>query len=145
MSNCLKKILLCTPGYALASVLLITLLVVTSIMCLLMFIFFYDDEKLKNRESYFIRIKPKTTRNKFSPNFNNPIFDPALVPKHPQSIFKPRMRLIPIAIINIIIKLEIIKEFSFTNIPNSNSIPATSSVHGRIIANILTKCSGSNL
>jgi len=90
-------------------------------------------------------MKPKTTRNKFSPNFNSPIFDPVLVPKHPQSIFKPRMRLIPIAIRKIVIKLEIIKEFSFTKIPNSNNIPVTSSVQGRIIANILTKCSGSNL
>lgn len=42
MSNCLKRIILKTSGYALPSVLLITLLVVTSIMGLLTVIFFYD-------------------------------------------------------------------------------------------------------
>jgi Ribonuclease HepT-like len=42
MSNCLKKIVLCTSGYALPSVLMITLLVVTLIMGLLTVIFFYD-------------------------------------------------------------------------------------------------------
>lgn len=42
MANFLKKIILYTSGYALPSVLLITLLVVTSIMGLLTVIFFYD-------------------------------------------------------------------------------------------------------
>ncbi|MFC2094554.1 hypothetical protein ACFLSH_02885 [Bacteroidota bacterium] len=42
MSKCLKRMILETSGYALPSVLLITMLVVTSIMGLLTVIFFYD-------------------------------------------------------------------------------------------------------
>lgn len=68
-----------------------------------------------------------------------------MVPKQPQSIFNPLAKLIEIAIMNTKSNPLRIAEFSFTDIPNTRSIPAQSSIHGKIIARILIKKIGRSL
>ena len=64
------------------------------------------------------------------------------MPKQPQSIFNPLKRLIIIAIIKMDSKKEIIKEFSFTLIPNRSNAPAINSIQGKIIAKKFTENKG---
>ncbi len=81
----------------------------------------------------------------FSNSLIIPTFVPELVPKQPHSIFNPLPRLITIAKMKTTSIIEIMKEFSFTDIPNSKNKPATTSIHGNVIAKKLTNKRGSNL
>ena len=56
--------------------------------------------------------------------------------------FIKKVNVAAIKIINSPLK---IAEFSFTEIPNNSNKPVHSSIHGKIIAEILIKKSGSNL
>lgn len=82
---------------------------------------------------------------KSSISFVKPIFVPAEVPKHPQSMFNPRSKLIMIAIKNTINREDNIAEFSFTDIPNISSKPETSSIHGKVMAKKFIKRFGKSL
>ena len=79
----------------------------------------------------------------FSTSLIIPTFVPELVPKQPQSIFKPLPRLITIPKIKTTSIAEMMKEFSFTDIPNNKNNPATTSIHGNVIAKMLTNERGS--
>ena len=65
----------------------------------------------------------------FSTSLIIPTFVPELVQKQPQSIFKPLPRLITIAKIKTTSIAEMMKEFSFTDIPNNKNNQPTTSIH----------------
>ena len=82
----------------------------------------------RNFESNLIKISPRIKSTIFSKIFCIPNLDPKAVPKHPQSMFKPRAKLIAIAMMKTKSNPLRMAEFSFTDIPNTRSIPAQSSI-----------------
>jgi hypothetical protein len=102
------------------------------------------DVILKKTELNLVNKSEKVRSIIFSTSLIKPTFVPELVPKQPHSIFKPLPRLITIAKMKTTSITEMIKEFSFTDIPNNKNIPATTSIHGNVIAKKLTNERGSN-
>ena len=99
---------------------------------------------LKKTELNLVNNSARLSSIIFSTSLIIPTFVPELVPKQPHSIFKPLLRLITIAKMKTASINEIMKEFSFTDIPNIKNKPATTSIHGNIIAKKLTNERGSN-